>query len=317
MPKYQFLRILDEKDFENFVRDLFNNIENTNDYSNTEFQLFGKKGQNQKGIDIISLKRKTAIQCKCKDVTKSSYDKIREQLIKDIQDDLAKTKSLNIKIDRLIFTSTFIDDAQLQEFVDNLKNKENLPFTIEYWGWETLTNYLERFSDLIIRYFGDVLPKIAESSDYVLTRDDYYKIIVELIDLERISLGDYLEEKYKRHIDKNPNFIKILYKDINFVLDGIYKDNELDLAVENGDFVVEYGDLKLEGNPNNLVYVLNYLHTKLFDSFMPDNMDLEIVFKRMEQFQKDFLKINYNTLERNEKLIELRKKLILDKNQSE
>ena len=51
MAKYQLPPLKDEKLFEEFICDLFNVIENTNTYYNTDFQTFGVKGQNQKGID--------------------------------------------------------------------------------------------------------------------------------------------------------------------------------------------------------------------------------------------------------------------------
>lgn len=70
MAKYQLPPLKDEKEFEEFVCDLFNIIENTNSYQNKDFQLFGVKGQNQKGIDIISSKAETLIQCKLKDLRK-------------------------------------------------------------------------------------------------------------------------------------------------------------------------------------------------------------------------------------------------------
>ena len=51
MALYQLPRLKNEKKFEEFICDLFNEIENTNSFQNTEYQNFGVKGQQQKGID--------------------------------------------------------------------------------------------------------------------------------------------------------------------------------------------------------------------------------------------------------------------------
>lgn len=45
MSQYQLPPLKNEKLFEEFVCDLLNEIENTNDYQNTDFQIFGVKGQ--------------------------------------------------------------------------------------------------------------------------------------------------------------------------------------------------------------------------------------------------------------------------------
>lgn len=61
MSQYQLPPLKSEKQFEEFVCNLFNEIENTNDYQNTDFQTFGVKGQLQKGIDILSPRTRTVI----------------------------------------------------------------------------------------------------------------------------------------------------------------------------------------------------------------------------------------------------------------
>src|SRR5690554_7483113 len=45
MAKYQLPPLKDEKLFEELTCDLFNFIENTNSYENTDFQTFGRNGQ--------------------------------------------------------------------------------------------------------------------------------------------------------------------------------------------------------------------------------------------------------------------------------
>lgn len=144
----------------------------------------------------------------------------------------------------------------------------------------------------------------------VLARDEYFQIILEIKEIERISLGNYLEDKFQKVVLKNPDFIKILYKDIYKVLDRTDKEGDNDLLIENGDFVDKYGAIKLTGLPTNLHYALTWLHMKLVEDFTAES-PLQFISK-MEQFENDFLKINYDTQAYtnriNELNLELRKK---------
>lgn len=156
-------------------------------------------------------------------------------------------------------------------------------------------------------HIGDVL----QQSKTFLIRNDYYTMMIEIIELERISVGDYLEYQFQQYIQSNPNFIEILYKDISFVLEGIYKVEDLSFEIQDGDFVIEYGDIKLTGSPNNLIYATIWLHEKIVEKF--SDQDYAKMMDKKERFENDFLKINYNTIEYNTKIDELRQKLIKDK----
>lgn len=163
MAKYQLPPLKDERQFEEFVCDLFNTIENTSSYKNTDFQLFGVKGQNQKGIDIISPATKTAIQCKLKDIRKKD-EIIRKNLFEDIQVDLVKFQNLGVVIDRLIFVSTYRDDAELQEFVTSIQQENKLDCILYYWGWDTLSKYTEQYDEILKKYFPNLIPPRAKAS---------------------------------------------------------------------------------------------------------------------------------------------------------
>ncbi len=136
--------------FEHFVCDLFNYVEKTDSY--VEFQIFGKRGQNQKGIDIFSQKNKTVIQCKAKD-GRGRDETIRNTLLTDIENDLDKVRELNFPFDRIFFASTFRDDSQIQEHLNYLHAERHYSFSLQYIGWDTLTHYAEDHDDLLKKYF--------------------------------------------------------------------------------------------------------------------------------------------------------------------
>ena len=161
MAQHQLPPLKDEKKFEEFICDLFNHIENTNSYQNTEFQPFGVKGQNQKGIDIFSLKTKTVIQCKTKDIRKKD-EVIRKSLMDDIEEDLQNVSTLNFVFEKFIFVSTFRDDAILQEHTGKIRKDKELTFGLYYWGWDTLSKYAEQYEEIIKKYFPKFIPKITK-----------------------------------------------------------------------------------------------------------------------------------------------------------
>lgn len=158
MSQYQLPPLKNEKQFEEFVCDLFNEIENTNDYQNTDFQTFGVKGQAQKGIDILSPRTKTVIQCKVKDARKKD-ELIRKNLLEDISVDLGRALKLDFEFDRFILASTFRDDAVIQEQVSALKRQLGTSVHLYYWGWDTLSKHAEQYEAIIRKYFPKFVPK--------------------------------------------------------------------------------------------------------------------------------------------------------------
>jgi hypothetical protein len=188
MAKYQLPPLKDEKLFEELTCDLFNFVENTSSYENIDFQTFGVKGQNQKGIDVFSTKTKTVIQCKLKSLGRKD-DTIRKNLIQDINNDLEKAKDLKIEFDKFIFTSTFRDDAQIQEYLNLIRKEQNLSFHLYYWGWDSITKHIEESDILLQKYF----PKFIKKS----------KSVKPKLELPDGALGkDLTKKNYIDHLKK-------------------------------------------------------------------------------------------------------------------
>lgn len=187
MAKFQLPPLKDEKLFEEFTCDLFNMIDNQTTQQIGDYQVFGVKGQNQRGIDIYSSKRTTAIQCKLKDIRKKD-EQIRQQLKVDILTDLEKVRKLDLKLSRYIVASTFRDDTLLQEFVHQLKTGLQLPFEVYYWGWDALTRHAEQYSSILKKYFPHVdeqqkqrEPKAEEFGFEVMHRITSGKQLVDIV----------------------------------------------------------------------------------------------------------------------------------------
>ncbi len=158
----------------------------------------------------------------------------------------------------------------------------------------------------------------------MLVRDDYIAIIEEIRNIERISLDEYIDKKLVPLQKENEFFIETLYKDINYVLDGVDEegDNDLDLG-ENGDFIIEDGDFKLTGYQTRLHDVLVWLHQQViekklsnitFDHITTDEEQEHPFIREMQNFESNFLgKKNY-TPEYKAKLDMIRNSVRIERN---
>ena len=86
----------------------------------------------------------------------------------------------------------------------------------------------------------------------MLKRDDYINLIEEIRNTDKKSLDEFIDKVLEPLRAKNENFIEVLYKDVHYLIKDIDKEGENDLAIENGDFVIEDGHLKLTGYQSRL-----------------------------------------------------------------
>ena len=149
MGSHQLPPIGNEEVFEELVCDLFNEIESTN-----TFKRFGRKGHQQKGIDIFSSEKDIVIQCKKKDLSRKEII-IRKELLDDIENDLDKIieKRLGIKFSKLYFISTYKDHPDVDELCEYLKEERGLDIDIHYWGWDTIESRILDSKNLLKKYF--------------------------------------------------------------------------------------------------------------------------------------------------------------------
>ncbi len=121
----------------------------------------------------------------------------------------------------------------------------------------------------------------------MLKRDDYINLIEEIRNTDKKSLDEFIVKVLEPIRSENENFIEILYKDIHYLLKNIDNEGENDLAIENGNFVIENGDLKLTGYQSRLHNLSIWLHIEISKKLMETNPFTFV--KRMEDFEKNFL----------------------------
>ena len=181
MGTHQLPAINNSDIFEDSVCDLFNNMDSTNTY-----KRFGKNGHNQKGIDILSTEKDCAIQCKKKDLSRKD-SLIKKELLDDIEKDVNNVidDKLKIKIDKLIFVSTYKDHPDIDEFCEILKEELKTEFEIIYWGWDTLEHKFLAQQELLKKYWSNFM-KETDSKEILFKRNlDFKKQIAK-------DFGDWL-----------------------------------------------------------------------------------------------------------------------------
>lgn len=141
----------------------------------------------------------------------------------------------------------------------------------------------------------------------MLKRDDYINLIEEIRNTDKKSLDEFIIKVLEPLRSENENFIEILYKDIHYLLKDIDKKGENDLAIENGDFVIEEGDLKLTGYQSRLHNLSIWLHMEICKKLTEVN-PLTFV-EKMTDFEKNFLEKPNYTPEYKAKLDKIKKSL--------
>jgi len=153
---FQFFPIDNDSVFEEFVCDIFNSVDKTSSY-----ELFGRKGQNQYGIDIYSFDKATVIQCKHKLIIRADQ-KVKEELLEDFKNEITRFESFNEDTSnhfkRFIVASTFKNDTSLAAECIKLSAQHNIK--LEYWSWKRLTNHVS--AEIFEKYY-DFFKKSAEA----------------------------------------------------------------------------------------------------------------------------------------------------------
>ena len=120
----------DEQVFEELCLALFSALWGT-------AQLYGRRGHDQKGIDLYGKAggEHVAVQCKKREGKLSRAD---------VEKDVVSARAHEPPFRTLYFATTAVRDPKLQDFARGLRE----PFEVEVWFWDDLVRELTRFDDL-------------------------------------------------------------------------------------------------------------------------------------------------------------------------
>jgi hypothetical protein len=145
------------QDFETLIKDL--SIEKFN----SSFDLFGRRGQSQNGIDIIGTHNglTIGIQCKHKLISRATSNSfITELEAKTIEDEINKVSSFASGLDKLIIATTSFRDVHIQKLLlqINMTQASKSRFSIEIWFWETIEEEIDSNLNLLKKYYENIVP---------------------------------------------------------------------------------------------------------------------------------------------------------------
>jgi len=134
---FQLPPLENHEGFEKLIRDICRII-----FNEQTFELYGKRGEEQNGIDGYKLinNEVIAFQCKEKDITSKSDSDLIKKLTLEMKSESGKAFNFfknTHPVKKYIFASTFKNTKHLQDLAAELSNE--LGFAVEYWGWQTIT----------------------------------------------------------------------------------------------------------------------------------------------------------------------------------
>jgi len=179
MP-YQFEPIAEENLFQDFCRDLFNHL-----YDTQSFELYKTKGSSQNGIDIVSSSHQIVIQAKKKKLIRTD-NVLEKELLNDLIKSIRLTSSLNIKFDQFYLLTTTKKYGKVQDQAIELSQSNS--FEVIFWAWEDIEGYISQYAELRKKYYPHLwhesaLPKILTYVPHI----DQHEIIGRKNDLEVVA----------------------------------------------------------------------------------------------------------------------------------
>lgn len=255
LSNFQFFPIINDRIFEDFVCDIFNNVDKTNSY-----ELYGRKGQKQHGIDIYSFEKETVIQCKHKLITRLDQ-KIREELLSDFSNELDRFKVFNESMGghfkKFIIASTYKNDAQLTTECMKLSIQQNI--SLEYWSWERLTKYIQ----------GDIFDKYY----------DFFRNSIEVYYRNTTSPNPLIPiDKQQPFVKQVYDFLSIRFKDINILHSRMFlNENVFERKLNDYSRRSVFSYKSYNEDFYRLFADLEFINSKLVDTFSEDRSQFHMM----------------------------------------
>jgi hypothetical protein len=149
---FQYETLDNEYEFEEFIRDLFNAMHQTQ-----SFQRYKSKGAIQHGIDVFSTEKKIVIQCKKKDLTRS--DKVlKRELMADFDESLELVNELPFDFETFVLATNTKNFGTLQDYAAGLSGKKK--FEVRFMSWKEIEKQISKHPGIREMYY----PQLVKST---------------------------------------------------------------------------------------------------------------------------------------------------------
>lgn len=211
--EYELFRTKDSNEFENIVCDVC--IKRFG----RDFQRYGRNGQKQFGIDIITVDSKESICVQCKNYVISE---------KDIRTIIDKAMQFNYPISKFIIATNSSRDMKLQDYVIEMYQQYNINFDISIMFWEEISTIISQHEDLLSKYY----PKMDKNSIEWLISEfnrlmNRYKILGFVNINPVVGMPEYYIDQYELfYVELGEKLIQVnnLQKHSKFVAINLFRN---------------------------------------------------------------------------------------------
>lgn len=184
-----------------------------------DFQRYGRNGQKQLGVDIISVDSKELICVQCK-----NYVIIK----RDIRTIIDKVMQFNNPISKFIIATSSSRDANLQNYIIEMCQEYNINFDVRIMFWEEISSIISEHEELLLKYY----PKNNKNSIEWLVSEfnrlmDKYDIF-RLVHVDPVvGIPEYYVDQYTLFYDElGEKLIQVntLQKHSKFVVINSFRD---------------------------------------------------------------------------------------------
>lgn len=138
----------DEHEFEDMVADALSQK------YNATFQTFGRRGQKQYGVDVLSNTNADIVaQCKNYALTATDIDRIIDEF------------ALEQGIKNFIIATSMDRDTHLQIYVQNINAQRNYSFIVTMMFWDEIAPYIAQTPVLYTKYYGGFVYNVTDIND--------------------------------------------------------------------------------------------------------------------------------------------------------
>ncbi len=238
--------MIDKNKFQEFISKFLNQEHETNSFFLT------KKQDKKYGIDIFSETEKIAVHFRVENFEEGK-EMAFNNLMSNIKNILDDTKYSNLDFDKFIIISTYKDEPLIFEYTQLLKNEHKYPFEIDFWGWDTISGYLEKYEHLL-----------PENKDNI----EVHKFInyTPSIKLSQVVGAEANAEKIDLELDTNNNVV------LHSVLHGIGKSTNALFYAHSKKYQEKYKHIAYVNfvEEIKLSFINSFKNSKINYSYNPD-----------------------------------------------
>uniref|UniRef100_UPI003A92001A P-loop NTPase n=1 Tax=Halarcobacter sp. TaxID=2321133 RepID=UPI003A92001A len=296
MSGYLFPKISDEITFENFCCDLLKII-----FKDNSFQLYGKKGSTQQGLDGLNFNSNNTIyfQSKHKSGQGTEYKqkKYQSELLVEIEEEFnqaykrieeSKFENKNWKF---ILLSTYSKTTSLQSKAEELtKSNQNKNIQVEYWGWEDIS---EKLSDIYLGENIEFFEKYYANLSEYLSANKYVKFIKEETynKFKTSNTNELLEtsREFYKISNRHKLLLKVIVNNLEIKDDKFIKENIEkieNIPINSAVWILQNGGMGKTTFLHRLMYEFSTKGKDIFYLNFEDNLDKSIIINILEFINK-------------------------------